>query len=236
MLTHDGPGANDSVWCYRYDKIRITCQQSLMTVSFPCTPYCAKALSNSSWIHRSSIGGFKVFGSGQESCSWEVWIRYFSPSSLTGLFYLEVREPLRNREKHIRKRTLIHELATDIILSSFKETRSHGLLQSEHRCSFGWNARGLPHHLWPQGLRQSQSREAHPEWQCIVCGGAASLIPSAWEKLIRAAVLSLLFASLISLCSLLHKGKKKLEDIKKDGRGSFKFLNKNKIETFLFSM
>lgn len=236
MLTHDGPDTNYSVACYRYDKIRITRQLSLITVSFPCTPYCANALSNSSWIHWGSIGGFKVFGSGLESCSWEVWIRYFSPASLTGLFYLEAREPLRNRAKRFRKQTLIHKLAMDIILYSFKETQSHGLLQSEHRCSFRWNERGLPHHLWRHGLLQPQSCEAHPEWQCVVCGGAASLIPSAWEKLILATVLILLFACLISLCSLLHKRKKRLEDIQKDRRESLKFLNKNKIETLLFSM
>lgn len=103
-----------------------------------------KNLSNSCWIQWGPAGGFKAFGSGLESCSWELCVRCFAPTHLTRLFCLEVREPLRNRKRQFRKQTLTQKVAMDVFLYCFKETRSHGLLQSERRCSFGWNEMGLP--------------------------------------------------------------------------------------------
>lgn len=160
LISYYGPDANNSVAYYMYDKIRIKHQLSLVILSFSLTPYCAKTLSNSCWIQWSSTGGFKVFGSGLESCS-ELCIRYFAPACLTRLFYLELREPLRNRERQFRKRTLIHEMVMDAFVYGFKETWSHGLLQSKHRCSFGWNETGLPHQASCAMARHNPSPMEH---------------------------------------------------------------------------
>lgn len=169
LISHYGPDANNSVPCYVYDKIWIKHQLSLVTLSFPCVPYCAKTLSNSWWINWGPIGGFKVFGSGLESCSWKLCIRYFAPASLTELFYLDVCEPLRSRERQFRKQTLIHEVAMDVFLYSSKETRSHGLLQSKHRCSFGWNETGLPHQAFCTVACHNPSPLEHVRGSSLLC-------------------------------------------------------------------
>lgn len=160
LISHYGPDANNWVACHVYDKVRIKHQLSLLTLSFPHLPDCAKALSNSCWIRWGPIGGFKVFGSDLASCSWELCTRYFSPASLARLSYLEVCKPLRNRERQFRKQTLIHEVAMDVFLYGFKETWSHRLLQSKHRCSFGWNEMVLTgvavHCVWRHSKADTQ--------------------------------------------------------------------------------
>lgn len=90
---------------------------------------------------------------------------------LSRLFCLEVHEPLRNRERQFIKQTsfTIHEVAVDVLLYSFKETRSHGLLQSKHRCSFGWSKTGLPHQASCDMARHSPSPMEHTRRGSALC-------------------------------------------------------------------